>query len=293
MNEDCIFDFGVDILDKTEYLAGDLALYKAEETDPSAFYFVFIIFMVTPTQGHIIANRIINAYCHNWQIFHLDYDVLNKYVVNGYNPFSLRVVVNKNGHKDLRCSEISSLFLLNASFPENKSEEMTTSPTAKGSGDYSSGSDDLKPEPVFTEAIQNPFSLPDDELINYIPVLNLFKTGRRKKREASIENLRGSNSKMLIYSEKDKVLNDQGSCQRIDKIIRLNPSNLNATYTIIKPQNYNVGECAFMRRGLKRMHSKCIPTNYRPLEMLILQDNKISVHKNDNIIVIDDCGLSV
>ena len=176
MDEECTIQFSAY---QNSYLDVDLALYKATEQDLSSSYKVYILFMHTPTSVHLVGDRTISSACSGWQVFHLDHYVRDLLEVE--ETLTFRIIVRKYG-KSLSCNQISQLFVMNASL-----SDWSPPPSAEGLAGFGgfvpgpdpeeeegSGTDDSKAtEGSFSEET-NPFSIPKDELIGYIPILTLF-----------------------------------------------------------------------------------------------------------------------
>lgn len=241
----------------------DLALYKAKETDLSSQYLIYITYMTSLEAGFTVSSRIISSACSGWQVFHLGKLVMDS-LQNGHNPLPFKVIVFKNFFKGLNCQEISELFVMGNTvlplppwFPK---------PVA-GSGDG--------------EDTPNPFSIPNDKLVDYIPAVNLFYSGsdKRKRRETKSQ---GSNG--VIKMERNR-------CLRVDKMTLLHGLIKigGEEYTILHPVLYNVGECKSDQGQWLFTGQTCAPAKLKSVELLVAGKDSISTNRNADI-VIDECS---
>ena len=240
----------------------DLALYKVKEEDLTSEYLIYITYMISLDGGQTVSSRLISSACSGWQVFHLSKFATDS-LQNGYNPLRFKVIVFKNYVKALNCQEISELFVMgNAVLPL---PPWFPKP-AEGSGDGE-------------EEPSNPFSIPNDKLVDYIPSLNLFhsENARRKRREAQ-----GSNGVIKM---------ERNGCFRVDKMtllqgdIRISGED----YTILHPVLYNVGECKSDEEKWLFTGQTCAPTKRKSMELLVAEKNSISINRNADI-VIEECS---
>ncbi len=182
MDERCTFQFAAP---QRAYLDIDLALYKAAEENVS-YYTVYILLLPTPTSAHLVAKRNISSECSGWQVFHLDKYVRDK-LEDGLTTLAFQIIVLKNKKERLSCKQVSELFVLNATFSEETTPLPPPEEGFKGfipglaqpttpEDDQGSAEDSKPPESTPSPAINetNPFSIPEEELIDFIPIINLF-----------------------------------------------------------------------------------------------------------------------
>ena len=260
------------IEDKFAFSGADLALYKAEEEEAEpAEYTVYILQRVPPAKGYIVGQRTISSQCSGWQVFHLR-DFLVGSLEPGINPLPIRLIVFKQNQL-LSCSEIASLFVLNATLYH---------PPPLGSGDGElEGGEELAGLDAIT-----PFHIPSKLLINYIPVLNFFNTNiSRVPRDApnSIARMeRGADIRRCRRSDKMAVLQDHVNSR-------------GDNYTILHPVEHNIGECTWEDASREEevwLYSKqvCAPIKYRVLELLVKTEaGHISVYSNADL-AIEECS---
>lgn len=159
---------------QNDYLDLDLALYKASERDHSSSYKIYILFMHTPRSGHLVVDTTISSACSGWQIFHLDPNVREWLKTSSDPKLSFRIIVKRNATKTLSCEQVSDLFLLSASTSQEYEEQGLVEEDEGERGEEGSGEESSLPtEPPSKDT--NPFPIPRDQQIDYIPILTLFR----------------------------------------------------------------------------------------------------------------------
>lgn len=277
VTEDCSlgFTFGFNP-NKNQYLDMDLSLYKAKEDDSSTYYLVFIIYIVSPTNGYIMSSRNIDADCDGWQVFHL-HDYVSSTLQNGTNFLQFRVLVFKDGQFGMPCSEISNIFRMNAVQEEVQEE------------DEGSALDDKTTATTTEETVDGITEYVEtlDNQLDYIPVMTIFTAKKeRKKRDTSVRR--------LVTADKAA----KNRCRRVDKFATQDSIWIsNELYSVLHPVTYNVGECKYeSEEGDAGVVSKqhCVPTKFKSVEMLVkktTQSRHYVIHRNNDTII-DECGLS-
>ncbi len=291
VNEYCEINFTVHIYATSDYSGLDLALYKAEESGNSSSYIVRIEYF-TGSAFEIISSRTISSECSGWQVFHIDQIPFNKIFHAGDNVVPLGIVVEKNG-AFLSCDDVGSIFVMTGTEPE-----------PLGSGDYfynywffdyyyNPFEDQSTEKEEDSNLATNPFSIPDDKLIDYIPVINLFR-GDKKRRRRNARSM--SLGEGLITNENER------HCRRTDKMVRLDAIHIDTeVYRVVKPEIFNIGECEFVDKKDDRPSSNssstdvCAPSSFKPLDMLVARKGKNSKKHVYSIrrkyITVKDCSL--
>ena len=282
VNEDCVFNFSL-IINLKHYSyseGGDLAIYKAMEPNSSSVYQVYIFFMESTIGGHLTSSRTISSECNGWQVFHLS-EIVTESLQDGLNNLGFRILVTRDQYSVMTCEEIGNVFLINTSYIKND-------PPLYISGDHALFFDFDKtiaapqPDQMDTNSSDdNPFLIPEDKLIDYIPVLHLFYATKRKKRNASTS-----------VSRKDMTRKREVLCVRMDKEVILTTMKVKGEeYKIIKPEIYNIGECRTVSKETD-VNFECVAIKYTPLEVLAVKetnDQVFSIQSQKNL-VIEECG---
>lgn len=228
--------------------------------------------MISLDAGQTVSSRIISSACNGWQVFHLNQFATDS-LQNGYNPLQFKVIVFKNFIKGLNCQEISELFIMgNAVLP--LPPWFPAVPKPDGSGDGASLG-------------ENPFSIPNDKLIDYIPALNLFYSDNASRKRRETESL-GSNGVIKMERNRGK------RCFRVDKMTSLQgPIRIRGEeYTILHPVAYNVGECKSDEGKWLFSGQTCGPLKRKSVELLVkkkAEKGSISINRNADI-VIEECS---
>ena len=267
----------------------DLAFYKAREAESNDFYLVYILSITQSNLVDLAAYRIIPAQCSGWQIFHLNNEVISRYIHEGDNDLTFEIIMSRNSSSILPCETVRSLFLLNATAyktPENSTELW------EGSGEADLLENESTPPnndslPIFatteassteTDAEKNIdlFSLTDKEKFDHVPVLNMFYSTMSGKRDVDGSRDEKKNWCRLVK----KVI-------RIESTVKIN----NETFTVIAPRDYNIGEC---RTSTHRAKEECLPKRHRPLELMVSSWTEgkefVSIYNSLEVMVIEECG---
>lgn len=211
--------------------------------------------------------------------------------MKGENDMRFRVIVFKNGIVGMSCSQISSVFLMNATYLEDAPPQVQGSGGGLGFLERTRREENSLNQTVTSDL----FSIPEDKLINYIPVLNIFSAKQQKRRR---RNTVDTPTHINITTE-------SGRCYRADKIAVFDSINIeDEPHTILRPANYNVGECKVGGDGQDKderpflepfSEQICVPIKFKSVEMLVRKKTgtrHLSIHRNNDIII-EECGSPV
>ena len=276
-------------MEKDTYLDMDLALYKAKEDDLSTFYLIYIIYLESATNGWIVSEKILDASCEGWQVFHLSSFISTTLQANGTNNMHFRILAFKNGLEGMSCSQISELFLMRANQEDKDSsqEDKDSSQEDKGSGEPNNETELVEEDNALEEGApenDDAFTISSDfEPIDYIPVITVFttKNGRAKRDAGTMSSITQSGG---------------GACHRVDKHTRLESVKIaDEEYSVVHPTTYNIGECRYEgAEGSLSSTEHCVPTGYKSTQMLVqkktAESRHYAIHRNTDLII-DSCGL--
>lgn len=281
----CVVDF---TLEKAAYSGADLALYKARQPGVHMDYLILIIYMTSDSSGYIVAYKQLSSVCSGWQVFHLDDYVTRSLADEETTEVSVlkfRIIVSTISYEQLSCQEVSNLFILKAKFDE---EEFAASGDSSPFIGSSEGRKPLAPEST------EPALPPLQERIDYLPTLNLFHVNTSRTRRDTGSNIEGS-----------KAVENTRRCYRAENISILQDAIKDHLYTVVKPEQYDVGECRWEHEDKaaadkertdghdqdRRLHSKqvCAPTKYRGVLAYIKAKGSYLVVSLPDV-VIEECG---
>lgn len=286
MSNQCVIEFDLYSLSVASLIGADLALYKAQEPGDARYYLIYIIQLFGEHAGDIVAHKSISSQCHGWQVFHLK-ESFAKYVKQEETA-KFRILVSTLSFKQLDCNQISNLFLLTA----------TDLSEASGDRENSEEGELLTPEP-------NTFHIPQSERIDYVPSLNIFET-QAGTLQLFNDNYNRRKRDSVSVSVGVKVSTNTRRCYRAEKMSFLPHSISNRPYSVIRPLQYDIGECQSVQEDKtgddgqiddedqeKWLYSKhvCAPTKYQKILSFILQksSSQLMIYWLPNV-VIDECG---
>lgn len=278
MSDQCVIDFNLYSLNAAGYVGADLALYKAQEPGDTRYYLIYIIQVFGEQAGDIVALKSISSQCHGWQVFHLE-NSFAKYVKQGETA-KFRIIVSTLSFQQLDCNQISDLFLLTA--PPSKE-------LSEASGDRES-SELLTPEP-------NMFHIPRSERIDYIPTLNIFDA-QAGTLQLFNDNFNRKKRDTMSVTAGVEVSKNTKRCYRAEKMSFLPYSISDRPYSVIRPLQYDIGECQSVHEdktgddeGQIDDEQVCAPTKYTKILSFISQKScpQLMIYWLSDL-VIDECG---